>query len=318
MNLKYFYIIFICVFVCQTSIFAQADINMSTNIFNRANYNPASISRPDYLYIFGSNKTQWIGVEGAPKVLNFQFSDYYQPLHSAFGFSFANDVIGFTSYLNPMLIYSYKITNDENWGLSFGIAGGIFSRSFDRSLIKSTSDNDPTVLNLPENILMPDANLGIEFQTNNLSIGISSTHILSLNSGMENLFLNSNHQYVYAVYEFKPNNSFHYSFGLQVSNRNYLTVVEGTSLLKFLSPTGLRNNSSKEVFDLGFTYRTSNIVTLMIGFYVLPDMRVGYAYDQSFNPNYSTNTTHEIMLEYRIPMKSAHPCGNCNNLSNNR
>jgi type IX secretion system PorP/SprF family membrane protein len=290
---------------------------MSTNIFNRASYNPASVSRPDYLYIYGSNKTQWVGVEGAPKVLNLQISDYYQPLHSALGLSFVNDVVGFTSFFNPMLIYSYKITDEENWGLAFGVAGGFFSRSFDHSLIKSNSGNDPGLNNLPDNILLPDANCGIEFQINNFTVGLSSTHILSLNNNSDSIFFNTNHRYAYAIYELKEDELINFSFAVQLNNRKNVFIADGTAMARFKTATGL-TTGSREIFDLGLTYRTSNILSLMLGFYVLQNLRVGYVYDQSFNPNYSTYSTHEIMLEYRIPMQSASSCPSCNKQKRNR
>ena len=317
MNFKYLFFIFTLLLSFQNKLYCQADVNMSTNIFNRASYNPASISRPNYLYIYGSNKSQWIGIEGAPKVLNLQVSDYYQPLHSAFGISIVNDVIGFTSFFNPMLIYSYQITDDENWALSFGVAGGLFSRSFDRSLIKSDSGNDPGLYNLPENTLLPDANFGVEFQTNNFTLGLSTTHIFSLNNNSDSVFLNTNHRYAYAIYEVKEDELINFSFGIQLNNRKNLFVLDGTFLTKFKFPTGLKTGS-REIFDLGLTYRTSNVATLSIGFYVLPDLRLGYAYDQSFNPNYSTFWTHEVMIEYRIPLQSATPCPSCNRQKRSR
>ena len=51
---------------------AQSDISMATHWYNRANYNPASIARTDYIYLFTNVRQQWFGVEGAPQVFNIQ------------------------------------------------------------------------------------------------------------------------------------------------------------------------------------------------------------------------------------------------------
>ncbi len=41
----------------------------------------------------------------------------------------------------------------------------------------------------------------------------------------------------------------------------------------------------------------------------MPNLRIGYAFDQSFLTGYNQNSTHEIMLENRIPSKAVYPCG---------
>ena len=43
---------------------AQADISMATHWYNRANYNPASIARTEYIYIFSDIQEQWVGIDG--------------------------------------------------------------------------------------------------------------------------------------------------------------------------------------------------------------------------------------------------------------
>lgn len=67
-------------------IFSQADISMATHWYNRANYNPASIARTNYLYLFTNVRQQWVNVAGAPQVLNLQTSFYNENLKSAFWF----------------------------------------------------------------------------------------------------------------------------------------------------------------------------------------------------------------------------------------
>ena len=58
---------------------------MSTHWFNRTSYNPASIARLDYVYLFSNVRGQCTNIEGAPTVFNVQVSDYVHSLRSAFG-----------------------------------------------------------------------------------------------------------------------------------------------------------------------------------------------------------------------------------------
>jgi type IX secretion system PorP/SprF family membrane protein len=290
--------------------FAQADISMATHWNNRANYNPASIARPDYIYLFSNVQKQWLGIGGSPMVFNVQASTLNYNLHSAFGISLVSDELGLTNVINPMLTYAYRISNNTDWSLSLGISAGVFSRSIDGSLFQAGSQNDPTLFNNLETVTLPDANLGIEYQSTNIVLGFSTTHLFSIGKA-DNVFLNSSHLYGYAIYKNTNSEIFNYSVGTQIINGANVTIMEGNASVRFKHPTGLATGP-REIFDIGISYRTSKQLVLLLGFNITSNLRFGYAYDQSFSIGYSANSTHEIMLEYRIQSKSASFC-NCRN-----
>jgi len=284
-------------------VLAQADICMSSHWYNRANYNPASIARPNYMYLFCNVRQQWVGVSGAPRVFNVQGSEYIHDLHSAFGLSLVADKIGVTQAFNPMLSYAYRIADDPTWAFSMGLSAGVFSRSIDGSLYDAEITSDPSIQYDMEKTLRPDANVGFEFQSTHFIFSLSSTHLLSIGKS-DSLFLNSNHRYGSVVYKNSSPELFIYSLGFQVVNRNNLTVLEWNTCIRVKNGTGLLRGS-QEIFDLGLTYRTSKEIALLFGLNISPNLKVGYAYIQSFIPRYYTNSTHEVMLEYRIPEKAA-------------
>ena len=292
-------------------ISAQADISMATHWYNRANYNPASIARPDYIYLFSNVRNQWLGLNGSPSVFNVQASEYFHDIRSAFGISLVSDRIGVTQSINPMLTYAYRIESDKDWSLSMGLSAGIFARTIDETQFDAETVIDPTLNYTTEKVLKPDANIGVEFQNKNFIFGLSSTHILSIAKD-STAFLNSNHRYGYAIYKNTDSELLNYNFGLQVVNRPNITVLDGNASMRFKSPTGL-TTGPREIFDIGLTYRTSRQITALFGINITPDLRVGYAYDQSFSVGLSQNGTHEIMVEYRIPSKAASTCIKCRN-----
>jgi hypothetical protein len=98
-----------------------------------------------------------------------------------------------------------------------------------------------------------------------------------------------------------------YNAGVQVVSHSNLTVLEGNASVRFKCPTGLATGP-REIFDIGVTYRTSNQMTLLFGLNITSNFRIGYAFDQSFSVGYSANSTHEVMLEYRIPTRVASAC----------
>jgi len=304
------FLLLLIIIICMSSkLLAQSDINMTTHWYNRASYNPAFIARPDYLYLFTNVRSQWLGVDGAPKTLNVEASGYIESLNSAFGISIVNDKIGLTSSINPTVLYAYRIGDDLNWSLSFGLSGGIVSRSINTSDFNPKTPSDPTLYKYNDNSLQPDANVGVEFENNHFILGISSTHLFALKNSA-NLFLNSNHRYAYAIYKNTSNEMLNYNLGLQMVNRENLTILEGNARVQFRKPLGL-TNSLRNIFDIGLTCRTSKMITFLIGFNIVQDLHIGYAYDQSFISGLSTYSTNEIMLEYRIPSIISSKCKHC-------
>jgi type IX secretion system PorP/SprF family membrane protein len=293
---------------------AQADISMSTHWNNRANYNPAFIARTDYLYIFSNLRHQWVGINGAPVVFNLQVSEYFQSMRSALGLSVINDRIGATQAFNPMVTYAFRIAKNQAWSLSMGLAAGMFVRTINGALFEAETANDPSLDYYYKKTTRPDINVGFEFQNTHFIYGISSTHLLSAGKS-DNLFLNTNHRYGYAIYKNDNPRLLSYSLGMQVVNRYNLTVLEGNISFRIKHQLRLLKipilQGPQEILDFGLTCRTSRQMTVLGGLKISQYLRIGYAYDQSFFSKYYRNGTHEVMIEYRIPAKAASPVFRC-------
>lgn len=292
--------------LCSLHLMAQSDISMSTHWYNRTNYNPAAVVRPDYMYLFTNIRRQWTGVNGTPTVFNIQASELNFAAHTAYGISLVSDQTGLTRAVNPMLTYAYRIgKTDQKW-LSMGIAAGVFARYFDGSAYSAVDDTDPVLLNEADNIIAPDVNIGLEMQSPSFIFGLSSTHLLSIGK-KENVFLNGNHIYGYAIYKNTRSEVLNFNVGTQAVYHQGITIVEGNVSFRFKKPTGLVAGG-RELFDIGFTYRTSRQLMCLAGINISNNLRVGYVYDQSLTTGYNSNPTHEIMLEYRISSRRASAC----------
>lgn len=287
-------------------LFTQADISMSTHWYNRANYNPASIVRPGYIYLFSNARRQWVDIAGSPTTLNVQASGLNYNYHSAWGVSLVSDQTGVSQVINPMLSYAYRIGKSENSWLSLGISAGVFARFTDVSKYEAADQTDQTLYSNSENTTAPDVNFGAEYQSPYLIFGLSSTHLLAIGKTMDT-YLNANHIYGYAIYKNSFSENINYNIGSHAVYRNGLLVFQGNVLLRFKLPTGLLQGS-RELFDLGITYSTSKQLIFLFGLNITNNFRIGYAYDQSFTVGYNTSPTHEIILEYRIPSKKASAC----------
>lgn len=295
-------------------LMAQADISLATHWNNRAYYNPAFITRTDYLYLYTNVRRQWMGINGAPEVLNVQASQYFESMRSALGVSLVIDKIGVTRTYNPMVTYAFRIAKKEGWTLSMGLSAGIFSRSVNGSLFEPDNVQDPSLSYYNIKNTRPDVNAGVEFQNSNFIYGISSTHLFSMGKS-DSLIQNSNHRYGYAIYKNENPRLFSYSAGIQVINKYNSTVLEGNVSLRIKHKPRLMEGNllrgAQEILDFGLTCRSSRQLTFNVGMMITSYIRVGYAYDQSLFSSYYRNQTHEIMLEYRIPARAASPTYRC-------
>ena len=280
--------------------FGQTDIALTTHWYNRVNYNPASIVREGYIYFFSNIQKQWVGIEGSPTVYNFQASGYSERSKSAIGISLTRDEIGVTAATNPMFQYAYKVELNENLNLALGVSAGIYSRKVNGSVYEAETVFDPILDYSDEKYTSPDADVGAELQGQHFMAGISLTHLFSIWKA-EDLFLISNHRYAYALYKNSESELYNITAGIQVANRKNLTIIEGTAIVRFKRPTGLIKGPT-ELFDFGFSIRSVKQLTLISGINVTPNMRIGYTYDFDFSNNVNESGTHEIILEYRIPL----------------
>ncbi|MGC3978530.1 MAG: PorP/SprF family type IX secretion system membrane protein [Paludibacteraceae bacterium] len=301
--MKHRHLIFTLFLSLSFCVFSQTDISMATSWYNRGNYNPASIAHTDYAYLFSNIRKQWMGIDGSPTVFNVQASTYSNSLKSAFGVSVVNDVIGVSTAFNPMFTYAYRLSNEPDWSFSFGLSLGFFYRTIDITRYSPVNENDATLYNDAESITKPDANFGIEFQNKHFIFGASTTHLFSIHKN-DSVFLNNNHRYVYAIYKNTGSDILNFYIGTQLANRANVFVWEGNTNVRFKLPTGLQNGS-RELFDIGLTVRSSKQMTALFGMNITANFRIGYAYDQTFRTGYNQNGTHELMFEYRIPVKSA-------------
>lgn len=281
----------------------QADISQSTSWYNRAGYNPATITRDDYFYLFANVRQQWIGVPGAPSTINLQGSEYSHDRHSALGFSVTADKIGLTQSLNAIGTYAYRINYNRYRWFSMGLSAGIFLRTYNSSGYEAETEIDPSIDYTATALFRPDVNIGFEYQTKNYIGALSVTHLPSLGH-TDSLFSISSHRYLSLIYKNSDQKLFNYFAGLQLVNRQHLFIVEGSFCVRIKYQTGLVSGP-REIFEFGAIFRTSRQLTVISGINFTPDLKVGYAFNQSLIQGYYPNNSHEIMIEYRIPKKKA-------------
>jgi type IX secretion system PorP/SprF family membrane protein len=271
--------------------FSQNDPLISQQGLQRFIYNPASTGTSDYHQIGFIHRNQWNGFPDAPSG-NILTGHTFLPGYSmGLGIVVAEDKTGIEHNLNIKTSYAYHVWLNEKNILSFGLSAGLFSKRFDIGKLILEQPESLEGLYL-ENTVKPDFDCGFEFQRKNLIVGVSATHFL-------NSFENSSntkhprhiHAYVNAVQPLTEN------FSLKgIASYYNVRNINGFELAAI--------GELQEHFWAGLGLRFQESAIIMAGFYIKPNIRVGYSYDWNTNmlKRYSTGS-HEAFLHFRINKK---------------
>ncbi|MGB7393859.1 MAG: type IX secretion system membrane protein PorP/SprF [Pricia sp.] len=277
---------------------AQQDAQYTQYMYNMPSINPGYAGSKESLSIAALYRSQWVGLQGAPKTqtLNLHTPIGYNGV--GLGFGILNEQIGPTSETYFDVDFSYTLFTSREGRLSFGLKGSIHLLDIRYSQLDQDIDNprgpDPLLQQDIENRLSPNIGAGVYYRTENFYAGISvprileTTHFQSSNISTAkeqmNLYLTSG--YVFDLNEdlkFKP---------------AVLTkLVRGAPLQVDLSANFLLN----EKFVLGAAYRWSAAVSGMFGFYLDDGFLLGLAYDRETTELGATrfnDGSFEVLIRY--------------------
>ncbi|TMM30337.1 type IX secretion system membrane protein PorP/SprF [Polaribacter aestuariivivens] len=281
------YIICVTLLLSSCWLFGQQDPQYSQYNYNMNVINPAYAGSKGVLSIGVLGRSQWVGLEGAPRTLTLSVNS---PVGKSvgLGLSLIADRVGPVVETNLFGDFSYTITTSENSRLAFGIKAGLTSLQV-RNL-SSNSSNDP--LNVPVDKTAPNFGAGAYYYTDKFYAGFSipnflktrylekSGGIVSTASEKMHFFLTSG--YVFDLYDnlkFKPS--------------TLIRGVKGAPVSVDISA----NLLWQEKFEFGLSYRFDKSFSGVVGFLLNDNMRIGYSYDQSISNFGNFNFgSHEIML----------------------
>ena len=290
-------ILAICSSILITALtWAQQDTQYTQYIYNMSVINPAYTTDNLGIVNIGSlHRTQWVGVDGAPKSTNL-FA--HTPLNDKIevGFTFVNDNIGDIVHENNLYAdFAYKLNLEEYGNVSFGIKTGVtfFDVNFDDFALESGDVfTDP---DFAENINRSYFNVGVGafYNKDNYYVGLSIPNLLKAQhldrengkyQGTEEVHVYLTGGYVYEINElFKIKPAF------------LAKAVKGAPLSIDITANVLYNDR----FEFGLGYRIEDAVSAMFNIRATSELRIGYAYDHTIsNLGPFSSGSHEIFVLY--------------------
>jgi type IX secretion system PorP/SprF family membrane protein len=292
-NLKTIRINLLFLFFLGISANAQQESQFTQYMYNTVSINPAYAGSRDVLSILGLYRTQWIGLEGAPKTANFTLNSPITD-RMGLGFSVVNDQIGPSDENNIAMDFSYNIPLNENYRLFFGLKGSANILNIDYTKLDIYDSNDPKYQNNVDHKFSPNIGLGMYLQSEKGYFGVSIPYMLetkhydhfSTSETSEKM-----HLYVIGGYVFDL------SYNLKFKPAVLTKIVTGVPLQVDLSANFLFN----EKFIIGAAYRFDAAFSGMAGFQISPGLLAGYAYDfDTTNLGNYNSGSHELFLRFEI------------------
>ena len=295
-HIKVLMLLAVMLFAYQKSI-AQTEPMYSQYMFNMLGVNPAYAGSREASSFNFFQRSQWIGLQGAPQTTSFSFDQSILNKAAGWGIQLYDDKIGVEKADGINIMGSTRIQVSENGILSGGLSLGLMNYRIDLMNVTGRfTPNDPAFYsNL--NKWTPSLGLGIYYNTDNFYAGVSIPNILKSRLTVFNLIksglqkINQKHIFLTSGIVIPINED------LKLKPSTMIKMVEGAPIeADFNTNVWLR-----DIIGLGVSYRTGDAVIGMAEIQANQNLRFGYAYDMTISPLKFYNTgTHEIMIRYEI------------------
>jgi type IX secretion system PorP/SprF family membrane protein len=284
---------FILLFSLMTQ--AQQTPHYTQYMYNMQTINPGYVGARADLSISLLNRSQWVGVEGAPKTTTFSLNGRAFD-GVGFGLTVINDKLGLTESTNVNLDASYTIVTSTYGRLALGLKAGI--TAFNNNLSEGiTPDND---LYASTSGTYPNVGVGAFYYNERFYVGLSMPYLLKTpqfridvadpSSGLSeniNYFVTAGMRFeLTSDILFKPSTMVKYTSNLPVSidlNSNFLY---------------------KDQLEVGVSYRLHDSVSGMFAVILNEKFRIGYSYDHTLSNLGNNLGSHEIILHLDLDFKN--------------
>ena len=283
--------------------YSQQDAQFTQYMYNTININPAYAGSLEVLSVFELHRTQWVGIDGAPKTNTFSLNTPIKNSNIGFGLSVINDRIGPSDETAISADISYSINTSDKYKLSFGVKATADLLNVDFTKLNIYNPGDPLAQYNIDNKFSPNVGAGIYYHSDKSYIGLSVPNFLETKHfdkgqnqfGSNSIASEKMHYYLIAGHVFDLSSS------LKMKPAFLTKMVKGAPLQVDLSANFLFNDK----FTIGGAYRWDAAGSLMAGFQINNSLFLGYGYDMEVTKlaNYNSGS-HEVFLRYELFKKA--------------
>jgi type IX secretion system PorP/SprF family membrane protein len=281
--------------------FGQQDAQYTQYMFNPLHVNPAYAGNKAILSAALIHRSQWVGIEGAPKTQHFSVHSPLKDKNMGVGLQLINDKIGPKNTFGVLGTYAYRVKPSKisRGKLGFGLRAGYYRYAFDWNKIDYKDESDAIISQSLQNYSFLNFDFGAYYNTRFTYAGLSIYHLNNPKIGIAEDVDRNNA---------KPSRILnHFTFtGGKIIEINDRTVFRPSVLVKVAprSPLVADINASvllDDVIWLGLSYRTTKAIAAIVEYEINEQFKIGYSYDYSLSKltNYNSGS-HELFLGYNF------------------
>ncbi len=296
-SIKYrLFLSFFIVLIGVENMYPQQDPNYVLYRYTMNTINPAYAGSDGLTSFTFNHRSQWQGVEGAPRTQTFIGSTILNE-RTGLGLTVVNDQTFIERQTAIFIDFSYKLQVGEEINLFLGLkAGGNFFDVNANGLQTFNATIDPLLQD--DSRFNPNIGIGFLVQHEHYFASLSTPRILSTER-----FEERNDIVTEATDELHLFLAGGYNFGLSENwffKPSFLMrYVEGTPLSADIT-AALEYNKK---IEFGVVYRTDSAISALALITIADWFKAGYAFDSSLRSELSqgNNGTHEVLLKFTIP-----------------
>lgn len=292
---RYIIILFFTLLAGQA--LAQQEAMYSQYMFNTLAINPAYAGSRGVASATALHRSQWVGIDGAPETFTFTIDAPVNNKKVGLGLQVFSDKIGVTQNNGALASYAYRIRMAKGT-LSFGLQAGYSQYRANLSTVPlNTGGQNDVAFQDDVNKGLLNLGTGVYYNSDRFYVGLSSPQLLNNQlsefrvAGNNTFSGQALHLFLATGYVIPLSTDFDLKPSVLVKG------VKGAPIQADLNA----NLWIKQVFSIGFQYRTSADIAAMVEVQASPQFRLGYSYDRSTTKLVQFNSgSHEIMLRYEF------------------
>lgn len=274
--------------------FAQQDPQYTQYMYNTMSVNPAYAGQRETLSLTALYRTQWVGLEGAPKTVTLGAHTPLRNERIGLGLSVISDQLGPASetFVDANVSYTIPVNSLQTTKFSFGVKAGFHLLDTDWS--EGQFQYPDSAFQDDLSLFSPTIGAGAYLHSDKWYFGVSVPNFIETDhydDFQESTATEQMHFYAIGGYVFTFSDAF------KLKPAFLMKGVSGAPLIADVSVNALL----KERFTIGAAWRWDDSVSALAGFQVSDSIYIGYAYDMTTTglKNYS-NGSHEIMLRFEV------------------
>ncbi|TVZ51639.1 type IX secretion system membrane protein PorP/SprF [Dokdonia sp. Hel_I_53] len=281
---------------------AQQDPQYTQYMYNTVAINPAYAGNRGVTSIVGLHRSQWVGLDGAPRTQSLSVHSPVGDGKVGLGLSIVNDALGPGQETYFGADFSYTVNTSNRGRLSFGLKAGGHILDVDLTKLNIEDQSDTRFSQNIDNKFSPVIGAGIYYHADKFYAGISVPNLVetehfdrSTTDNSASSFVEQERIHYYGIIGY----AFDLTDQLKFKPSALFKAVVGTPL----QVDATANFLLLEKLHMGIAYRWDAAWSGLVGFQVSDSMLIGLTYDRESTDLGNTvynDGSFEIFLRFEL------------------